>query len=229
MSDEMLACLLRRAFCFRDMAIPNTTPTPNELYNGEMKKMGDTELRVVLIVTRATLGWVIDKETGMRKTEDWIAHKQLVEKSGRKSKAISRAVGNCVKNGWIETRTEEGKLLKTAQERKLHGRKIYYRLGKVFLRKVNTIVKKTMDNKPSSLKSQTIVFNDLQPSSKGRTTKETLTKEIIQKKKTSFKKKRKPYYEGMEMRLKGGKWWCIPTDGGEWLEFAGKKKDINWV
>ena len=46
------------------MTIPNTTPTPNELYNGEMPKMTDTELRVVLVVTRATLGWEIDPETG---------------------------------------------------------------------------------------------------------------------------------------------------------------------
>jgi len=166
------------------MSIPNTTPTPNELYNGEMKKMKDTELRVVLVVTRATLGWVIDKKTGMRKTEDWIAHSQLIKKSGRGSKAISMAVDNCVKNGWIETRTGEGKLLRTAQERKMHGRKIYYRLGKVFLNKVNTIVKKKMVDKPSSICPPDHRQFVHEPSSKGRTTKETITKEIITKQAT---------------------------------------------
>jgi len=161
------------------MSIPNTTPTPNELYNGEMKKMKDTELRVVLIVTRATLGWVIDKKTGMRKIEDWISHSQLIKKSGRGGKAISRAVDNCVKRGWIETRTGEGKLLKTAKERKMHGRKIYYRLGKVFLNRVNTIAKKTKVGEPSSFCPPNHSPFVREPWSKGQSTKETLTKERI--------------------------------------------------
>jgi len=161
------------------MSIPNTTPTPNELYNGEMKKMKDTELRVVLIVTRATLGWVIDKKTGMRKTEDWISHSQLIKKSGRGGKAISRAIDNCVKRGWIETRTKEGKLLKTAKERKMHGRKIYYRLGKVFLNRVNTIAKKTKVGEPSSFCPPNHSPFVREPWSKGQSTKETLTKERI--------------------------------------------------
>jgi len=38
-------------------------------------------------------------------------------------------------------------------------------------------------------------------------------------KKASFKKR---YFRNMEMRQAQGKWWCIPKDGGDWLEFAGK-------
>ncbi|MDD5639279.1 MAG: replication protein [Candidatus Pacebacteria bacterium] len=39
----------------------------------------------------------------------------------------------------------------------------------------------------------------------------------------------KPFYWGEEMRFSKGKWWVIPNDGGEWLEFAGSiKKDIEW-
>jgi hypothetical protein len=41
----------------------------------------------------------------------------------------------------------------------------------------------------------------------------------------SFKK---PFYNGMPIRESKGKLWCIPKDGGEWLEFAGKNKDIKW-
>ena len=44
----------------------------------------------------------------------------------------------------------------------------------------------------------------------------------------SFNKKKKPTYNGMEMRKKGNKWYCIPKDGGSWLLFAGKEKDIIW-
>jgi DNA-binding transcriptional ArsR family regulator len=156
------------------MSIPNTTPTPNELYNGEMRKMSDAELRVVLLVTRATLGWELDNKTGMRKIEDWISHSQIVEKTGKSSRAISYAITSCVKNGWIETRDQEGNILKTPNDRKKYGKKIYYRLGKIFLDKV-TIAKDA--NLPSQSLQETIANNDIQPSQPLRTTKETLTKE----------------------------------------------------
>ena len=162
------------------MIIPNTTPTPNELYNGEMKKMNDTELRVVLVVTRATLGWEVNNETGMRKQEDWISRSQLVEKTGRSSRAVSQSIDQCIKRGWVEARTKEGALLDSAEKRKKHGARIYYRLGRIFLDKIETIEETTMVNKPSQLTTPTIATNDIQPWQKGNTTKETLTKENIQ-------------------------------------------------
>ena len=116
------------------MAIPNTTPTPNELYNGEMNKMGDTELRVVLIVTRATLGWEIDPETGTRKEEDWINYYQLKQKSGRGYTALAKAINNCIEKGWIEARDGQDNLLDTKNKRV--GKKIFYRLGRIFLDKI---------------------------------------------------------------------------------------------
>jgi len=118
------------------MAIPNTTPTPNELYNGEMKKMTDTELRVVLLVTRATLGWEEDKETKMRKKEDWISYFQLKQRSGRGYTALAKAIDGCIKKGWIEARDSEGNLLNTKAKR--IGRKIFYRLGRIFLDKIES-------------------------------------------------------------------------------------------
>jgi hypothetical protein len=42
------------------------------------------------------------------------------------------------------------------------------------------------------------------------------------KKRASLKKK--PYYDGNEMRFSQNKWWVIKD--GEWLEFAGEEKDI---
>ena len=43
---------------------------------------------------------------------------------------------------------------------------------------------------------------------------------------SSFKKK--PYYNDLEMRKSKGKWWVLPKDGSQWLEFALKEKDITW-
>lgn len=42
------------------------------------------------------------------------------------------------------------------------------------------------------------------------------------------KKKLKPWYGEEEMRFSKGKWWVLPVDGSEWLEFAGEIKDIKW-
>lgn len=160
--------------------IPNTTPTPNLLFNGEMKKMSDPELRVVMIVTRATFGWIADVKTGMRKEEDWISHSQMVEKSGKSSRAISYAIASCIKNDWIEARDEEGNKLEEAEERRRHGKKIFYRLGSKFLGRVETIANGAMVEKhiePSHLVQSTIAPSANQPSHLVRTTKETHTKE----------------------------------------------------
>lgn len=50
------------------------------------------------------------------------------------------------------------------------------------------------------------------------------TKEEI--KDFSFKDYKRPYFNGIQMRKKGNKWYCIPNGGGEWLEFVGNEKDI---
>jgi len=117
------------------MAIPNTTPTPNIIFNGLMTKMSDTEFRVVMVVVRATLGWEIDHTTGMRKKEDWISHKQLIDKTGRSGRAISTAIDSAIKKGWIEARDANGNLLDKKEKR--IGKKIFYRLGKEILLKNN--------------------------------------------------------------------------------------------
>lgn len=103
--------------------IPNTTQTPNIIFNGLMKEMSDTELRVVLIVTRATLGWIMDREKGMRKEEDWISHSQLKHKTGRESGAISKAIDRCIQKGWIEARDHSGELLDTNSSSSLRSSK----------------------------------------------------------------------------------------------------------
>ncbi len=134
------------------MAIPNTTPTPNELYNGEMKKMGDTELRVVLVVTRATLGWQLDPNTGTRKKEDWISRKQIMDKTGRSGRAVSSAIQTCIEKGWIEARDKKGKKLNNPKNRS--GKKIYYRLGEIFLKKIEQ--KEKEEAKQTSEKSSQV-------------------------------------------------------------------------
>jgi hypothetical protein len=155
--------------------IPNTTPTPNWLYNGEMKKMSDTELRVVLCITRKTLGWIENPKTGMRKQEDWISHTELIKMSGKSSPSISKAINKCVEHGWIETRDKSGNLLLTSKERR--RRRVYYRLGNIFTDKLkSTKVSKVDENLPNLTTKSTLVDDTNLPNLL-RNTKETLTKE----------------------------------------------------
>jgi len=111
--------------------IPNTTQTPNIIFNGLMREMSDTDLRVVLCVVRATFGWIADPRTGMRKEEDWISHWQLSKKTGRSGRALSTAIDRCIKKNWIEARDENGVILDTKAKRR--GQKIYYRIGKAII------------------------------------------------------------------------------------------------
>lgn len=114
------------------MLTPNTTQTPNNLFDQEMKKMSESELKIVLTIIRATLGWIQDSKTGMRKQEDWITISQLIDKTGLSNTSISEAINSCVKNNWIEVRDKNGNILDTPQKRT--GQRIFYRVGNIFLR-----------------------------------------------------------------------------------------------
>lgn len=116
--------------------LPNTTQTPNLLFNGLMREMSDTELRIVLVVTRATLGWIADPKTGMRKKQDWLSLSQLKKKTGRESGAISKAIDGCVQKRWIEARDRNGNILDSKSKRR--GKSIFYRLGPAILLKTSS-------------------------------------------------------------------------------------------
>ena len=40
--------------------------------------------------------------------------------------------------------------------------------------------------------------------------------------------KKKPTYDGCDMRFFKSKWWVLPKDGSEWLEFNALEKEIEW-
>ena len=115
---------------------PNTTPTPNWLYNGEMRKMNETELKVVLLVTRKTLGWFDPMTGNQRKEQDYISQSQFLEFTGQTSNtSIANAIQNCIKNGWIIAKNKEGIICDTPEKRA--RRKVWYQLGNVFIDKIS--------------------------------------------------------------------------------------------
>lgn len=108
--------------------IPNTTQVPNFVLDELLPNLSDVELRIVLIVTRQTLGWVEDKETGRRKDRDWISRYQLQKKTGKSGYRISKAIDSLIKGRVIEAYSEKGEPLDTTDKRAKIGGKIYYRL-----------------------------------------------------------------------------------------------------
>lgn len=73
---------------------PNTTQTPNDLFEKCMKNMGEAELKVTLAVIRKTLGWHKDK--------DAISWSQIHEMTGLSRSSIQDGIAKAVEHGYIE-------------------------------------------------------------------------------------------------------------------------------
>ncbi len=157
--------------------VPNTTPTPNWLYNGEMKKMNETELKVVLLVTRKTLGW-FDPSTGDRKNQDYISQSQFMEFTGKSNRAIATAIQSCVEHGWIIGKDKKGDLCNTPEKRA--RRKIWYQLGSIFTSKISS-EECSQDENLVNISTSSGEHNDIHLVNIVHSTKETITKETKQK------------------------------------------------
>ena len=163
--------------------VPNTTPTPNWLYNGEMRKMTDTELRVVLLITRKTLGYVVDSTTKRRKEQDWISQKQFMEFTGRSHTAIASAIQNSINKGWVIARDKKGNLCDSPEKRQ--RRRIYYQLGNIFTNKLSR-QNSGLDEISRQHSEKSRQHNDTNLGKIVDNTKEILTKENKQKRKNNF-------------------------------------------
>ena len=106
-----------------------TTPVPNDLLDRVMPTLRDTELRVLLIVVRQTVGWQVGLDPAQRKERDWLTQSQLMRRTGRANGAVSRAVDALVQAGLIHVTDRAGAPLKTPAERRRHLGHLYYQMG----------------------------------------------------------------------------------------------------
>ena len=107
-------------------------PLPTRLIDEVMPALGDTEWRVLCVVTRCTLGWVSPDGKG-RKRRDWLTHSQLKRRTGRAGEAVSRAVDRLVRRGLIEVVDRKGSSIHTASERRRLRGRLYYGLSTAIL------------------------------------------------------------------------------------------------
>ena len=123
------------------LSIPaRCTPVPNALLDDWMQELTDTELRVLLVVTRQTLGFQEKpsrsqpfqgkaKGSASRRARDWITHTQLKQKTGRASAAVSGAIDGLVRKRLLEVCTPDGTPLSTPQERRRWRGKMFFSLA----------------------------------------------------------------------------------------------------
>jgi hypothetical protein len=174
-------------------ALTRTTPVPNRIIDEVMPYLSDTELRVLMVVVRSTLGW--QEGTG-RKESDWLSHRQLQARTGRSSAVVSRAVDGLVKRGLIRVTNEVGRELRDSHERSRSRGRLFYRLTSdsegVDIQGESQTVEDGLDSASKSKAlppsdTTEISFTALEISAtasetlprKVRTTKETGTKEIF--------------------------------------------------
>lgn len=137
--------------------IPNTTQTPNFVYDLWMKELSASAYKVISVIIRQTLGWILDKKTGRRKVSDWIAYSQFKEKTGLSVQTISNALQELEKNKYILVTDAYGNELPRDQR---NGKKLYYRI--TFLETREVVPNLSNFHRSTSLET--------------RETKETLTK-----------------------------------------------------
>ena len=152
---------LNREGLTKTLETGGTTPVPNDLLDRVMPMLRDTELRVLLVVVRQTLGWQSGINPARRKARDWLTQSQLMRRTGRASGAVSHAVDALVQAGLIIVTDRSGKPLKAADERRRHLGHLYYQIGSG-----GEIVDNLPKNVDNSRKSE---------HAKAHTTKETVT------------------------------------------------------
>lgn len=74
------------------------TSTPNLLLDNLMPSLRDTELRVLLILVRQTYGWNRESRLVI------LSYRTLMNRTGRHSEAIARALSSLKAKGLIEMR-----------------------------------------------------------------------------------------------------------------------------
>ena len=107
-----------------------TVPIPTDLLDRVMPTLRDTELRVLLVVVRQTLGWQVGKDPYLRKERDWLTQSQLKRRTGRASGAVARAIDALVQKKLIQVLDQNEGLLDTPAKRRRCLGRIYYRMHK---------------------------------------------------------------------------------------------------
>lgn len=103
------------------------TPVPNAVFDEFLPQLKCTELKILLVIIRQTLGWEDKQNNNGRKSQDWISSSQMRGKTGCSERAITTALETLVKKNLISVFDQYGSLLDSPERRK--GKtKLFYSL-----------------------------------------------------------------------------------------------------
>lgn len=105
---------------------PNTTQVPNVIIDC-MSTLSNNELRIVLLITRKTVGW--HKET------DYLAYSQIKELTNLSKQSVSTGVNQLVKRGLIKRVDLNGKSLEVMPTG--YRGKVFYTLSKQLVKNLD--------------------------------------------------------------------------------------------
>ena len=109
--------------------LPNTTQIPNIILDDWLPRLKDCEFKILVVVTRQTLGWVMDDSSGRRKERDWLSTKQLEQRTGCGNRSITYALKTLIEDfHLIEATDKSGNILDTGEKRRDNRSQIFYRL-----------------------------------------------------------------------------------------------------
>ncbi|MEM6342663.1 MAG: replication protein [Bacteroidota bacterium] len=107
-----------------------TTPVPNEVFDVYVRELKPGELKVLLVIVRQTLGYVVDKKNKQRRTRAWLSQLRLTQLTGLSRKAISQAIAGLVERNIVLVTDEENNALITPKARKHHHKLFFQLVGK---------------------------------------------------------------------------------------------------
>jgi len=99
------------------MNYKETTQVPNIIFDTYFPQLKPSEVVILLIIIRQTLGWY-DPKTKKRKLRDWISYRQFKNKTGLSIKTISLAIKYLIAQKIIKATDRNGNELSTSPMRK---------------------------------------------------------------------------------------------------------------
>ncbi len=108
------------------MKLVQTTPVPNVVIDQYLKALNLSELKVLMVVIRKTLGW----KAGIngRKERDWISSGQLSQITGLSKRAITGAISSLLDKNLIRVTGSGSRVLNAPSDRRGQTR-LYFELS----------------------------------------------------------------------------------------------------
>lgn len=108
------------------MNYSRTTQTPNEVFDLYLPFLSESELKVLLIILRRTIGFTDPKNRNQRVARAWITQKLFMKLTGLSNRAVSTAIDSLQKREIIRVYNSFGQVLVSREERR-HAR-LYFGL-----------------------------------------------------------------------------------------------------